>query len=64
MCLSFPTLTFSKGLRSDIAEKRSLIQTLETNIEKLIEETKLKQNTLTHNTETVKRYDHYASAKL
>lgn len=52
------SLTISKGLRSDIAGKRSLIQTLETNIEKLTEEIALKQNTLARHTETVQRYNH------
>lgn len=47
-----------KVLRSDISGKKSLIQTLEANIEKLTEEIKLKQNILSLHTETVKRYNH------
>lgn len=47
-----------KVLRSDISGKKSLIQTLEANIEKLTEEIKVKQNTLSLHTETVKRYNH------
>lgn len=48
----------SKGFRSDIAGRKALIQALETNIEKLTEEIKLKQNALAHHTETSQRYDH------
>lgn len=47
-----------KVLRSDISGKKSLIQTLEANIEKLTEEIKLKQNSLSLHTKTVKRYNH------
>lgn len=47
-----------KGFRSDIAGRKALIQALETNIEKLTEEIKLKQNALAHHTETSHRYEH------
>lgn len=48
----------SKGFRSDIAGRKALIQALETNIEKLTEGIKLKQNGLAHHAETSQRYDH------
>ncbi len=46
----------STAARVDIAERRSYIETLRRNIEKLEEEIRVKQSTVQHNKENAKRY--------
>lgn len=50
-------ICLSSVCRADIAEKKSFIETIHRNMEKLEEEMRVKQNTVTHNKANAKRYD-------